>query len=295
VKKLAVVITAAALTVGGGAISGWSASTPTPATNNSSSGESESTAEPRRGDGGAPIPPMHNPSRQWSRENLLRPIGREEWDAVDWFMNRFTPTRWQKFKEMPDDRHKERLKTILANRYRVMQELKVNDTDTYSLRVRRLQIEDRIFDLGWRVNHNGEPPTSQPVVAPDQPANARAAGPFANMTQDQLRTELRKEVRSLIANRVEERRLHVKQLTERLNAETARLNAEQGNVEQLVEAGMKNIEKQRWPGIGGELVPPMPSGGGSGGGPRSRNVNTEEAREPAAVGTIAPAETSEQQ
>jgi hypothetical protein len=306
VRKINLIVaTALALAVGGaGAVSVWSAAVPAttnPSSSSPSSGDSN-VAPPwldhrrdeymRGGGGGGGL------RQQWSRENdptLARPLRAEpQWGDVDWFMKKWTPTRWQKFSELAENQRKEKLKTIVANRYRAMQELKLNDTDTYQLRIKRLQIEDRIFDLGWRVNHNGEPPTTQPAAVDDGDRAAAASRPsYASMSADQLRTELRKEVRSLIANRIEERRLHVRQLSERLNSETARLNEEQQNVDQLVETGMSNIEKQRWPGIGGELVPPMPSGASSAPpSPRSRNVNTEEAREPA---TIAPPEGSVQQ
>jgi hypothetical protein len=279
-------ILASAMAVGGGAVSVWSASAPTPATTNPSSAV-DSTTE-------TTTPPPQERRReerrqQWSRENdpsMARPLRAEpQWGDVDWFMNQWTPNRWAKFRDMPEGQRKDKLKSIVANRYRAMQELKLNDTDTYQLRVKRLQIEDRIFDLGWRVNHNGEGPTTQPAPAAD-----------ARLTPEQLRAELRKEVRTLIANRIEERRLHVRQLSDRLKSETARLDDEQANVDRLVEAGMKNIESQKWPGIEGGMVPPMPGGGGGGSiGPqqRPRSGNTEEARDPAA--TVAPTESSEQQ
>jgi hypothetical protein len=293
--KTASLIVATALAVGGGALSVWSASTP-PTTNPSS--PADSTLAPwseRRREGGGEFNRGGGPrSGQWSRDNdptLGRAIRPEpQWGDVDWFMKRFTPTRWQKFLEMPESSRKDKLKTAVANRYRAIQELKINDTDTYSLRVRRLEIEDRIFDLGWRVNHNGEPPTSQPVATDnDRPASRPS---YANLSREQMHAELRKEVRSLIANRIEERRLHVRQLNERLNSETARLNDEQANVDRLVEDGMSNIQKQRWPGMGAELVPPMPSGAAPQPQGRVRNVNAEEARQPA---NPAPTEASEQQ
>src|SRR5437763_460721 len=99
--------------------------------------------------------------REWWRENgpgagaapTTRSISPEEWQDIERFMTTRSPKRWAKFNEMPDDERKQRLGGFVVVRYRAMQELKQNDPAMFDIRLRRLPIEDEIFELGWQLNH----------------------------------------------------------------------------------------------------------------------------------------------
>ena len=279
-RKLVVIAVAALAIGGGGAVTVWSASTPTPTTV-----PADSPLAPwqrPRGEGMRPDgPPRPEGMRGmrgggWWRENgtnpATRPVGADEWQYVDRFMNTYSTHRWAKFRELPDDDRKQRLRGFVAQRYRAMQELKQNDPKIYDVRLQRLQIEDKIFDLGWKLNHDAD-------------------------NVQQTRTALQAQLRLLIENRIQERTLRVAQLEQRLSSEKERLTDESTNKEKAIDASMNAIEKQRWPGMA-EMVPPIAlfGGGGAGvgaggGSPRPAREERSESREPA---NTAPANTSEQ-
>jgi len=238
---------AAALAVGGGAVSVWSASTTAPAApvDESPVLPWQEQRRPRpegfRPEGGGPMRP---PGGWWRGDNnpMNRPVSAEEWVYVDRFMKNFSPIRWIKFNDLPENDKKQKLKNAIAVRYRAMQELKGNDSGLYDLRLKRLRVEDEIFDVGWKLNHPdaAKSPTTAPTTQP---------------TPEEMRSHLRELVRDLVRNRIEERRMRVAQLKERLGNEQNRLDQEQSNEERAIEAGMTAIQKQRWPGMN-EMVPP---------------------------------------
>jgi hypothetical protein len=267
------VITAAAaaivLGIGCGAVSVFSAATPT--TNRSDDATGTAPVPPweeRRTYPRSPVP-GEGMRPGWSRQNspMTRPVGNEEWVYVDRFMNTHSPNRWAKFREMPDDSRKDRLRAFVANRYRAMQELKQNDPTLFDMRLKRLKIEDQIFDLGWRINHDGEtgPSTTTPPTA---------SSASVQPSTDQMRAQLKLLVGDLVKSRIEERRWRVGQLKDKLANEEARLKEEEGNQEKAIDASMNGIEKQRWP-LMGDLVPPagfQPRREGGRGAPREPAV-----------------------
>jgi len=259
----------AALAIGGGgAAVVWSASTPTTAPSDPPLAPwQRPRLDGMRPDGGGRpegMRGMRPGGSGWWRENnnpntTTRPVNPEEWEYVDRFMNQWSPNRWAKFKEIPDEGRKQRLRGFVAQRYRAMQELRQNDPKVYDVRLQRLQIEDKIFDLGWKLNHDAD-------------------------NVEQTRTALRAQLRLLIENRIQERTLRVAQLEGRLSTEKERLSEETTHKEKAIEASMTAIEKQRWPGIS-EMVPPIAllPGGGDG-----------SARPPSEEQQLAPANASEQ-
>src|SRR5439155_23203907 len=91
--------------------------------------------EGMRGEG---MPPMR--AGEWRRglnnPAATRPIGPEEMQDIDHFMKLWSPKRWARLKEMPEDRQ-ERLRGFVAARYRALQALKQNDREMYDIRLGR--------------------------------------------------------------------------------------------------------------------------------------------------------------
>lgn len=179
------------------------------------------------------------PSGSWREHAATTKPSAEEWEDVDAFMDENSPKRWAKFRDMPEGR-REKLKPFFNQRYRMLQDLKQNDSAMYDVRIKRLKIEDDIFSLGWDLK------------------NTRS-----DASADSTRAELKKRVRALADSRIEEHRLRFKQLQERLEQERTRIAVETAGVDQFVKNGMDALESDmRWPM--GDLVIPMPVRGGSG-------------------------------
>jgi hypothetical protein len=106
----------------------------------------------------------------------------------------------------------------------VLQDLKEQDPELYQIRVARMPIEDKVFELGWRLTRK----------LTDNPKE----------TKDQLRAQLR----LLIKSRLDERAIHVRRLEKRLKADEQR-------VDELVEANLSDIAEERLPR---DLRPQLP-------------------------------------
>jgi hypothetical protein len=183
-------------------------------------------------------PDRMRPGEWWRANNpATRPVGPDEFQDIDRFMRIYSPKRWARLKDVPDDRQ-ERLRGFVAARYRNLQDLKQNDPKMYDLRLVRMQIEDQIFDLGWQLK--------------DSPEKAES-----------IRSTLREQVGKLVDNRLEERRLRVQTLREKLDLEQNRLAAEEAHKDAAIESSLKAIDRQHWPGMG-EMVPPVIASPGEG-------------------------------
>jgi hypothetical protein len=216
-----------------GSLAAFCAAASTPPTTNESSVKTE---RPRLGriDG-------QRPNQYWrDRAAATTKPSADELSEVDDFMKENSPKRWGKIQDMPDKR-KDNIMQFVVQRYRMLQDLKRNDEDMYNLRVKRLKIEDEIFDLGWDLKNSKN-------------------GDQNNAQLESTRKELRKTVRALVDNRIEEHRLRLKQWQEKMDEERKRMVAEQNSEDQFVDSSVKAIENDmRWPGMG-DFVMPLPGG-----------------------------------
>src|SRR5262245_57046071 len=121
----------------------------------------------------------------WRRDGgpTTRPINDDDRRAVDAFMQKNSPKRFARIQDRPDMR-KEKLYEFLAFRLRMLDNLKQNEPGIYDLQMKRMPIEDEIFDLGWQLRHDADNP-------------------------DELRKKLRQQVRAMMDSRMEERRLRI--------------------------------------------------------------------------------------
>ena len=264
-KKLSWLV--AAVVVGGGLSTAlWAAS-----------GESDrNTPAPMQDrQGGDRTRPFNRPDgqrlRQWWREGggagggpATRPISEADWQEITQFMKQYSPKRWAKLTDLPEERQG-RLKSFVADRYRMMQQMKQNDPAMFDLRLKRLPIEDEIFALGWDLNHK-----------PDD--------------ADATRKKLREQVRMLIESRIDEHELRIKELKDRLEQEQKRLAEAKANKDSMIDASMAAIDNERWPAMG-ELVPPMP---GEGRPPQQRPPQRDRDRELRNAAPVTPVPSSEQ-
>ena len=164
-----------------------------------------------------------------------KPATADEQREVDAFMTENSPKRWARINDLPEKRRDE-LKKFVLQRYRMLQDLKQVDSQMYDLRLKRLKIEDEIFDLGWALKNNK-----------DEKFSPEAA-----------RKELRVKVRALANSSIDEHRLRLKQWQEKMEQEAKRLNEERATIDQFVDSSVTAIENDmRWPGMR-EMVMPLP-------------------------------------
>src|SRR5439155_22967679 len=86
----------------------------------------------------------------------LGPIGEDEMGQIETFMKAYSPKRWEKLQQdVPEDRRKRILDNIRMQ-YRWMERLKEEDPTIYDIRIKRLPVEDEMFEIGWELHH-GDP------------------------------------------------------------------------------------------------------------------------------------------
>lgn len=202
----------------------WSQTSPAPATT-----QPEQQQTPGERDGRPPFR-RHGerrfgdgmrPSRmEWRRgdtrpEHFNQPT-EQEWKEIEAFMKSHSPERLQRLDELGDEERQQSVRTMFAARYRAMQELKERDPELYQIRLARMPIEDKVFELSWRLR---------------QQQMEKA---------DETRREIRKNLRLLVKNQLQERAL-------RLAREQQRLREHEQKIEELVEANLRDIAAERLP------------------------------------------------
>src|SRR5205823_1241949 len=68
------------------------------------------------------------------------------WDAANQFMKEHSPKRYEAMQKLSKERQ-EPLKNNVFRRYRILEALRLNDSDIYDLHVKRVGVEDEIFEL----------------------------------------------------------------------------------------------------------------------------------------------------
>ncbi len=116
------------------------------------------------------------------------PLTAEERTAAEKFMETNSPKRWEKLKGIREER-KDRILTLVRNQMRMLDRLKTDDPKIYDLRMSRMQIEDEMFSLVWKLKHDK-----------DNTAD-----------KDALRASLHDEVQKFVDNSLGEQKIHVEQ------------------------------------------------------------------------------------
>jgi hypothetical protein len=174
--------------------------------------------------------------REWMREDGQPAVLSGTEEEIATFMKTHSPKRWQRFQDLGSER-REKLFHSIRQQYHWMQRLKEDDRQIYDLRLKRLPIEDAMFDLSWQLRH----------------ADAK--------DEAELRAQLRQQVRAFLDSSLAERELRlarwrerVRQGQEMIQREESRLAEASANREQMIEHGMKLVEDQnleqlkRWAG-----------------------------------------------
>jgi hypothetical protein len=141
----------------------------------------------------------------------------EEWNEAEAFMKSHSPERLARLEEIGDDERQQNVRHMFWQRYRALQELKEQDPELYQIRLARMPVEDKVFELSWRLRHKQR--DSKP---------------------EETKSQLRAQFRLLIKSRLDERALHVQRMERRLKQDEQRLD-------ELVESNMADIQQENLP------------------------------------------------
>jgi hypothetical protein len=166
---------------------------------------------------------------EWRRDNFADP-DTDEWDKIKAFMKQHSPERLNRLEEIGDEKRQEAVRNMFAARYRMLQEVKERDPELYDIRLKRLPVEDKAFELSWRLMRK------------------QAEKP------EEARKQLRAQLRELVKSRLQERAVHLRHMEQRLKLEEQRMQAEEQRIEETVEANLSDLAEERLPR---DLRPPQ--------------------------------------
>jgi hypothetical protein len=174
-----------------------------------------------------------------------RPVSAAEWADVSEFMADYMPWRIEQVRQMPEGPVKERVKRLLAFRYRGLRALQNRDADSYEQRLGQLKIEDQIYKLVSEM--------------PGADGDRRKA----------IRDELRTHVARLVEVDIQERQRRVERLEDELARQKRLLDQDTKDRNAVVERRLGRFLDwgSRWPaqqapGKGGADGKPDGSGDG---------------------------------
>jgi hypothetical protein len=166
---------------------------------------------------------------EWSRDSFADP-DTDEWEKIKAFMKKHSPERLSRLEEIGDENRQQAVRNMFAARYRMLQELETRDPELHAIRLKRLPVEDKAFELSWRL--------------------MRKQADNPNEADKQLRAQLRE----LVKSRLQERALHIRHMEQRLKMEEQRMKAEEQRIEETVKANMDDLAEERLPR---DLRPPQ--------------------------------------
>ena len=166
-----------------------------------------------------------------------RPVTAEEWSEISQFMSGHMPWRIAEVQRMPEGQLKERIKKLLANRYRGLRAIEGRDPEAYEQRLGQLKIEDHVYKLvaEW--------------------SGADSAG------RERLRDELRAQVARLVDVDIQERQRRVARLEDELRRQKKVLEQDVRERDAVVERRLGRfldwgsrwpVRRQRGPDAGGK-------------------------------------------
>jgi hypothetical protein len=188
-----------------------------------------------------PMPPGMNPNN--NNGAVFGPMSEEERAQIEQFMRAYSPKRWEKFQDVPDDR-KDKILNFIRTQYHWMERLKEEDPKIYDIRIKRVPIEDEMFAIGWEIHHSD------------------------SKSVPELRKRLREQVRLFVSNSLEERRARLDRWRDRLKEQQDWLNKQQADldrdskrVDELVEKGLDSVDREQGSelkALAGPLLGPRP-------------------------------------
>ena len=169
--------------------------------------------------------PDGRPAREIWRERLGNfdpsrsgsPLSEQEKGEISNVMRTYSPERFRRLDEVPGEERKDKIFDSIAAQYRMLQRMKHEDPEIYDLRLKRLPIEDKMFELRWKLNHDN---------------------PNDNVDPRELRKVLREQLGLFVENCLTERRI-------RVNRAQALLQRAESEKEQLINAALENDRADR--------------------------------------------------
>ena len=165
-----------------------------------------------------------------------------EFKAAADAMRKHAPNWWRRFENAPPGAPRRRLMMrAVVERHRELQRIEKRDPEQHAREIRQLELEDEILGLAprlWRERDS-------------------AAGDF-----EEMKSRLREKVEQLIDLRIQNREARLERLTETLNAEKRRLEADK-------QARDKTVEQRYQAILNRKLEPVFPRGPGRPGGGRT--------------------------
>ena len=179
------------------------------------------------GPGGRPsaYPPPGERTRAM-RPAEQRPVSPTEWEEISEFMAEYMPWRIAEVQAMREGQWKERIKKLLANRYRGLRTIQARDPQSFQARLGQLRIEDQIYKLV----------SDLPKADPDG--------------RQKIREELRTQVTQLVDVDLAERKRRVERLKAELTRQEGLLEQDTRQHDTLVDQRVNRFLTwgSRWPG-----------------------------------------------
>ena len=188
------------------------------------------------------------------RERLGNPeAGRGAWppptederNEIANFMQTYSPERWKRFNEEVPEERKEAVFQAIRARYNLLKRMKQDEPQFHELRLKRLRIEDQVFSLAWNLKR-------------EEPRDS-----------DDVRRRLREQLRLFVENVIDEHRLRVERVQERLGVERESLQRAERSKEEMIDRALTDIENERGDAMK-DLLAPIMGGRRFGRGPASR-------------------------
>jgi hypothetical protein len=178
--------------------------------------EPQNTAETR--------PDTQRRRNEWTRRGapMLQAGDTVSDEEIKDFMSKHSPERWRRMDGLPPER-KEKLMGFIRTQYYWLERLKQEDPEVYALRLKRLPIEDKMFELSW--SSRGDAKQSD---------------------------ELREQVKLFLDSSLAERKLRLDRWETKLreqqqtfNREKARLDEALANREEMIDRGVNLVNSQQ--------------------------------------------------
>jgi hypothetical protein len=183
----------------------------------------------------------HRPGRG---QRFLQPLTEKEVADAMQFMSQHSRNRFEAIQSLPDGEKKTEIKNFTARAYLNWMRMANDDSELYSVVMKRVELEDQIFGKVTLLKKETDPDKKQ------------------LMTDD-----LKSDVGKLLDIGLQERTIRLKQLANIVKKEQKQLEEDSANRTVLVDERLKAILKS------GETSSLVPNGGGGGGqGPRARGA-----------------------
>jgi len=147
-----------------------------------------------------------------------RPPTQEEWDAAIEFMKQNSPRRWEAMQKLSKERQ-EPLKDAIFRRYRLLEMLRMNDSEVYDLHLKRVALEDEIFGLTRDLRN-------------------------ATTEESKVRDKLKDKIASLVDLGMDERKLRIARWQRQLASEQEQLSREQSARNDTIRKRLRAAERE---------------------------------------------------